>query len=86
MAKGAIKAGITRGPILVDLALQGGGSHGHSRGACSIVCSRYITLERSFDPATGEVNLLPHEITHALSGPNFAADTRQGNERGAQAN
>ena len=28
MAKGANKADITHGPILVDLALQGGGSHG----------------------------------------------------------
>jgi predicted acylesterase/phospholipase RssA len=28
MAKGAIKAATTRDPILVDLALQGGGSHG----------------------------------------------------------
>jgi predicted acylesterase/phospholipase RssA len=28
MAKDAIKAAITRDPILVDLALQGGGSHG----------------------------------------------------------
>ena len=28
MAKRANKADITHGPILVDLALQGGGSHG----------------------------------------------------------
>ena len=28
MAKGAIKAGITHDPILVDLALQGGDPHG----------------------------------------------------------
>jgi hypothetical protein len=28
MAKEASKAAITRDPILVDLALQGGGSHG----------------------------------------------------------
>jgi NTE family protein len=28
MAKDTIKAAITRDPILVDLALQGGGSHG----------------------------------------------------------
>jgi NTE family protein len=28
MANDAVKAAITRDPILVDLALQGGGSHG----------------------------------------------------------
>src|SRR5262249_54033258 len=28
----------------------------------------------------------PHVRRYALSGPNFAADTRQGNARGAQAN
>ncbi len=28
MANGAVKAAITHDPILVDLALQGGGSHG----------------------------------------------------------
>ena len=28
MANEAVKAAITRDPILVDLALQGGGSHG----------------------------------------------------------
>jgi hypothetical protein len=32
MANDAVKAAITRDPILVDLALQGGGSHGHLLG------------------------------------------------------
>jgi hypothetical protein len=27
-------------PVLIDLALQGGGSHGAFTWACSIVCSR----------------------------------------------
>jgi hypothetical protein len=51
MANAAVKAAITRDPILVDLALQGGGRMGHLLGACSIVCSRSRGLESMVFPA-----------------------------------
>ena len=43
------KAAITRDPVLVDLALQGGGSHGAF--TFSIVCSKSPGLKSTVFPA-----------------------------------
>ena len=48
MASDAVKAAITHDPILVDLALQGGGSHGAFTWG---VCSRSRGLESMAFPA-----------------------------------
>ena len=45
------KATITRDPVLVDLALQGGGSHGAFTWGFSIVCSKSPGLKSTVFPA-----------------------------------